>query len=234
MGVELEDEFALGDRKKLVSLKGRANFLYITFGLFIAVVLFRSVLYLMGYFYLSGDIGDIELETRNAFETWFEITVYLYLIFWGLCIVSFCVWVFSANKNLYRFGLRYVNNSPAMSTIANFIPVANLWMPFLVMSEIGKGTNAITGKVEPEYWKNSSTGPFIPWWWISRLAGLVLFIIGASLRSAGEENYDQGLYNDGTLVIILSTVVICASAILLIRVVNDITKKQELQSDFIQ
>lgn len=234
MQEEPEDEFSLRDHKNLLSLKGRATFLYISFGAFVAVLLFRVVLYLMSYLYLDGTMGDIDYKTINVIEDWFEISIFVYLGLWVFCIISFCVWVYAANKNLKRFGLKYVSQSPSMAVIWNFLPVANFWMPFLVMMEIGRGTNAITERADPLQWKKSKMGAVIPWWWITRLIGFVLFIVGASLRSAGEDNLDQGLYNDGTLTIAISMLVVCVSAILLIRLVSDITKKHELQSDFIQ
>jgi hypothetical protein len=85
-------------------------------------------------------------------------------------IVLFLVWVYLAARNTNALGRPRIDSTPAMAVIWFFVPVASLWMPYRVMSEMSACSNAKAPGVAP--------ASVLAWWLLFLLQNLVTGTIG--------------------------------------------------------
>jgi hypothetical protein len=110
----------------------------------------------------------------------------------GLCTLALWIsgivslfWIYGAAQN--ACAMRRIDLTPGWAVGWFFIPIANLFKPFMVMRDIwfasggrdkgtgSEGFNAITG------------------WWVCQIAGNILTFIGSGLTRDGFANYFSGL-----------------------------------------
>ena len=97
-------------------------------------------------------------------------------------LILFLVWFYRANANVRAMGADGLMGSPGLSVAWFFIPIAFLFMPFVVVRDTWKASAA------PRDWQGQPTDPLIGFWWaaflVSHLAGTISF------RLAMEGDYD--------------------------------------------
>jgi len=98
-------------------------------------------------------------------------------------------WIYRANYNARRLGAQDMNYTPAWSIAYYFIPVFNLWKPYLAMKEIWLASkNAVDGRLSKSSFAKSS--PILPLWWtlwlVSNLLGQSIFRLSASAEKLPE------------------------------------------------
>jgi len=76
-------------------------------------------------------------------------------------VVLFCVWIYRVSCNSRALGIQDMRFSPGWAITWFFIPVANYFRPFQVVSEIWKASNPAT----QDNWKEKSTPFLIKAWW---------------------------------------------------------------------
>jgi hypothetical protein len=117
---------------------------------------------------ISGDVGRL-----------FSI---LQLITWLASLSLFLIWFYRANANARAMGAEDLTGSPGLSVGWFFIPIAFLFMPFVVVRDTWKASEA------PRDWQGRSAPPLIGFWWaamlVSNIAGSISF------RIAVEGGYD--------------------------------------------
>ena len=88
-------------------------------------------------------------------------------------LILFLVWFYRANANVRAMGADGLMGSPGLSVAWFFIPIAFLFMPFVVVRDTWKASAA------PRDWQAQPTDPLIGFWWtmflVSHLAGTISF-----------------------------------------------------------
>jgi hypothetical protein len=89
-------------------------------------------------------------------------------------VITFCIWIHRAASNVVALGRSGLRSSPASCVIWFFVPVANLFMPFLAVSQIAAASN------------NRGKAPLsvIAWWTSYVLSFFVGFITPSARRNA--------------------------------------------------
>lgn len=93
-------------------------------------------------------------------------------------LILFLVWFYRANANARALGADDLMGSPGLSVGWFFIPIAALFMPYVVMRDTWKASAA------PRDWQAQPTAPIIGFWWaawlISNSTALIAFQISLS------------------------------------------------------
>ena len=87
-------------------------------------------------------------------------------------VIPVLLWVFTAHANLRAAGMRGLNHSPGWATFSFFVPVANLFVPFVAMRELA---NRSAG--EPEEFAGSSVDDVSSWWSCWVVSAIVMTIV---------------------------------------------------------
>ena len=74
-------------------------------------------------------------------------------------IIVFAIWIYRANYNARQLGAEGMEFTPGWAVGWYFVPLANLWMPYMAMKEIWKASAA------PANWQDQPRGSILPWWW---------------------------------------------------------------------
>lgn len=82
------------------------------------------------------------------------------------------LWTFTAHANLHAAGMRGLNHSPSWATFSFFMPVANLFVPFVAMRELA---NRSAG--EPEEFAGSSVDDVSSWWSCWVVSAIVMTMV---------------------------------------------------------
>lgn len=85
-------------------------------------------------------------------------------------------WFYRASKNIHAFGAKKVS-SPRMAVLWFFIPILNLWKPYVVTQQIWKTSNPQTIISDGTEWKNSPNSNKIKLLWILGLTHLLLSLV---------------------------------------------------------
>ncbi len=78
-------------------------------------------------------------------------------------LVLFLVWFYRANANVRAMGADGLMGSPGLSVAWFFIPIAFLFMPFVVMRDTWKASES------PRDWQGQPTNPLLGFWWAAML-----------------------------------------------------------------
>ena len=98
-------------------------------------------------------------------------------------LILFMIWFYRANANARAMGADGLMGSPGLSVAWFFIPIAFLFMPFLVVRDTWKASAA------PRDWQGQPTPPLIAFWWAFFLASSITATI--SFRIWAEGKYDM-------------------------------------------
>ena len=142
------------------------------------------------------------------------IGLFYFVVYVGL-IISFLMWLYRASKNLASLGVDQWF-SPGWSVGWWFVPIACLWQPFRVVSEIWT-------KSHPE----DNSRPAMLWvWWITWLASswIATASVRIFLRNSDGDSIEDWILADRLSIV--SDVLYLPAALLLIWVVWQITNNQ--------
>lgn len=98
-------------------------------------------------------------------------------------LILFLVWFHRANANVRAMGADGLMGSPGLSVAWFFIPIAFLFMPFVVMRDTWKASES------PRDWQGQPTNPLLGFWWAAMLATHLAAAI--SFRLWLEGGYDM-------------------------------------------
>ena len=79
-------------------------------------------------------------------------------------LILFLVWFYRANANVRAMGADGLMGSPGLSVAWFFIPIAFLFMPFVVVRDTWKAS------ASPRDWQGQPTDPLLGFWWAAMLA----------------------------------------------------------------
>lgn len=81
--------------------------------------------------------------------------------------MAFLTWEYRVHRNLNALGARGLKRRSFWTFLWFIIPVANLFMPYIVLREIWKGSNPYTDLSNAFAWKKTSVPHWVLAWWIS-------------------------------------------------------------------
>ena len=137
----------------------------------------------------------------------------------------FIVWFHRCYKNLQSLGVDKLRYSSGWAIGGWFIPIANYWVPKQIANDLWRGTEPTD---DPRVIMSPS-GPmpwFLTFWWVTWIViGLLNFRVTFSFESADAPTLDN-LQRDSQLQL-LNIAVWAAGAVLALKVVREITERQE-------
>jgi len=99
-------------------------------------------------------------------------------------VVVFAIWIYRAGYNVRQLGATGMQFSPGWAVGWYFIPILNLWKPYLAMKEIWKASAA------PARWLEYPGGPILPLWWgfflLSNFLNNAAFRLGLFAKTISE------------------------------------------------
>jgi len=98
-------------------------------------------------------------------------------------LILFLFWFYRANANVRAMGADGLMGSPGLSVAWFFIPIAFLFMPFVVMRDTWKASAA------PRDWQVQPTNPLLGFWWAAFLVSHIAATV--ALRISLSEDYDM-------------------------------------------
>lgn len=100
--------------------------------------------------------------------TLLQLTGIASLIAFIVSAVLILKWIYQANANARQLGALNMSYTPTWSIAYFFIPIFNIWKPYLAMKEIWMASK------NPLDWKNAKTNFILPLWWAVWLASNLL------------------------------------------------------------
>ena len=110
-----------------------------------------------------------------------ELAVGLQLLLWGASIIAFLMWEHRVSKNLPTIGMHGQRYSPGWAVGWWFIPIANLFMPYLVMAEIWRGSTASFR----DAWDKAPVPSILKVWWCLFISTIVFSVLSGPLNGEG-------------------------------------------------
>jgi hypothetical protein len=102
-------------------------------------------------------------------------------------LILFLVWFYRANANVRAMGADGLMGSPGLSVAWFFIPIAFLFMPFVVVRDTWKASAA------PRDWQGQPTPPLLGFWWAAFLATNLTATISFRLWLSGDYGVEEAI-----------------------------------------
>jgi Domain of unknown function (DUF4328) len=171
--------------------------------------------------YVAGDTAPVDVLNLEGGS--FALSGYAILATWATGIL-FIVWFFQAYKSAESRGAAGRSWGAGWTIGSWFIPLADLVLPKLVMNEVDRMSNPLTGPAPIEtYWKAMRRLGISDLWWLLLVIGVPAFWVGSILL--GDAALDAPEVGAGYLVLALSDLVLCGAAALLGAVVLTIGRR---------
>jgi len=138
--------------------------------------------------------------------------------------IFFLVWLYRAYSNLTPLQVQNQSYTPGWAVGWWFIPIASLWMPYLVVKELWEKSDPLVHE-ETEYWHRSYIPTLFRCWWAlwvcSGMVGLIYFAY-ASMINTGDSAFQIT-----TKTLMLVKLFTIGAGFLCIKIVSGINKRQE-------
>jgi heme/copper-type cytochrome/quinol oxidase subunit 2 len=104
----------------------------------------------------------------------------LQFVTWLGSLILFLSWFYRANANVRAMGADGLTGSPGLSVAWFFIPIAFLFMPFVVMRDTWKASES------PRDWQGQPTNPLLGFWWAAFLVANLAATFSFRLSLSGD------------------------------------------------
>jgi len=120
--------------------------------------------------YQQGDYISLEAAFADGegVISLLQITGFASLLAFIASAILIIQWIYRANANVRQLGALNMHYTPAWSVGYYFIPIFNLWKPYLAMKEIFKAS------IAPSDWTDAKTTYILPLWWTLWIASNLL------------------------------------------------------------
>lgn len=193
--------------------------------LFVKINLVFMVLFLIAGFYrynlyaqLSSGIA-ISQEVIEQVDAVNGILGLAYLVILILTIVFYCKWVYRIANNALSFKPTEFNETPGWVVGWYFIPIANIFVPYIQIKKIYKISK------NPTNWQNEKSSSKMLWWWLSWIISGSLSNGAARLELKYPDNVE--MIKLATTIDIASSIITVISCYLLILVIDEILIAQK-------
>ena len=168
-----------------------------------------------------GELVDLQNRADDA-DTFVGIAAVMLLVCSVVIFVLLLIWMWRVAKNAELTGRSHPRFGPGWTIGAWFIPFASLVIPLLVMQDLWRASDPAVPRGDPA-WRQRPGSALVGWWWAAYLVATLRFVSSGDANSRSELEH---LRTTDSLAAVGSLVAI-AAAILLIRVVRGITRRQE-------
>ena len=195
------------------------------FGCLAAMSLFLAVL---GFSYALFHRDPYSPEESGSMSIVFQLmALFLYLEPFArvLTIIVFLAWVFRAHKNLSGLKVRGLEYTPGWAVGLWLIPFVNFVKPFQIMREIWHGSDPENEDNNKHTRAQKETPEILGFWWGVLLAAIFTGYIANIM--AGSKTIEENTFYPAALV--LSTLLRFAAFVLIILIIKEITRRQELR-----
>jgi len=152
----------------------------IAFGV-VAIVSMIFEIKMLSDFQAGRALADGEAESNDLRQ---QAIAYVRMPVILATVVLFAIWIYRAGYNARQLGATGMQFSPGWAVGWYFIPILNLWKPYLAMKEIWKASAA------PARWQEYSRGPILPLWWgfflLSNFLNNAAFRVGLFAKTISE------------------------------------------------
>jgi hypothetical protein len=209
----------------LLHLRHRADLAAAGFYILCLILILSVWLGIKEYMLILNIAHGVALNEAAAREIdgWRQM---LFLVRRGVIVfiaIVFLIWFYRAFKNLVLGGVSNLRFSPAWAVGGFFIPFAFFVIPYMVMSELWKGSFALVDEGSKATWRDRPLGGNVVSWW----ALFLLMAIGSGV-TAQYSIYAKSI--DSLLIAavlqILFDIVSLAAAIFTILVIREVTARQ--------
>ena len=125
-----------------------------------------------------------------------------------------------------------------MAVIWWFIPIANIWKPYQVAQQIWKASDPQIVLSNGTEWEKSPSSNTIKIWWLLGILSILVsvslqfFFPTASAQFLFEPTYEEvepAIFNEQQLQIIVSSIIGIISSIFFIRMIKQVSGRQEIK-----
>ncbi len=118
-------------------------------------------------FFMGVLLNNVEAIAIAARQ---QLVFIQYLIVIILTGIVFLLWIYRTSLNCHGFGTKGMRFSPRWSIGYFFIPILNLFEPYLAMKEIWRVST------DPVEWRQEKGSTLLTWWWVLWLITLLSFL----------------------------------------------------------
>src|SRR5204863_10134970 len=92
-----------------------------------------------------------------------------------LTVVVFAIWIVRAQRNVRALGAQYLPVSPGWSVGFFFVPIMNLWKPYVAMRSLSQASQ------QPIDWSAVRRSSVLPLWWTLWIANSFVGYIASKM-----------------------------------------------------
>jgi len=168
------------------------------------------------YYNTSAPLAPGE-EIVSAFDI---VVGGLYMLALIPTVVMFCVWLFRASKNARALGARGMKCSAGWAVGSFFVPIINLFKPYLAVKEVEKASDPQAGPMD---WTRAKASGKVGVWWAFWIASGVL----GQVTSQMAMSTDPVVVHDSCVPDLIGSLLSAIAGVLAIRVIQHIHALQE-------
>jgi hypothetical protein len=142
-----------------------------------------------------------------------------------LTLLLFLVWLYRAASNARQLRALETYYSPVLAFGSFFIPLANLFLPCMIIQEIWKASNPIAIET-PVAWKERPRSLLVRLWWFSYLIGGIFSFVSARWYEMTPDG-DLPAKWKWLMFWWVSMLIMIVAALLLIVLIREITQRQK-------
>jgi len=188
----------------------------------------------------GAQFSDYVITANNSRQGSITLIYFLVIISEG---ILFLIWFYRAYLNLPSLRGSELSMSPRLAIIYFFIPILNLYKPYVAMKEIWHTGEPHTQLTNLTSRKLMKTPYLIKSWWAMSILFVIMNFVGRIIQSVNNNLIKAGLVDGGSelerlvnfdMWLIFINILIIISHILLLYLVNLIRLRQENKSKQLQ
>lgn len=115
--------------------------------------------------------ASLSMGPENFWDGWVAVFQLVRALASLATAIVFFMWLYRANANVRALGADDMMGSPGLGIAWFFIPLANLFMPYMTVRDVWRAS------ARPRDWQGESAPATILFWWIFWLAGGIVGVI---------------------------------------------------------
>jgi len=145
----------------------------------VGIVLTLMELSLLGRLERGDPVGFGVLERNDRNQQIYAVVAVPVLV---CAIIALFMWIHRTTRNAWALGIAGLKFTPGWSVIWWLIPIASLFQPYRIVSEVWR---ASAGELGSETWKTGPIPGWLPIWWLCFLgSGMAGSLCGRFYRTA--------------------------------------------------
>jgi len=166
-------------------------------------------------------VYDLQRRADDA-DTFVSVAVLALLVCSVTIFVLLIIWMWRVAKNAELTGRTQPRFGPGWAIGGWFIPLASLVIPVLVMQDLWRASDPAVPRGDP-VWRRRPGSALVGWWWAAYLVATLRFVSSGNAETRAQLHHLRATDS----IAAVGSLVAIAAAILLIKVVRGITRRQE-------